>query len=79
MDYVMIKNKIFTENSPWFDEENFNDFPPLTLEVSYEDLVGKRYKTIYNFKLKCSNSFYQQNFNSINTKEEFAFLSFSIE
>lgn len=79
MDYVMIKNKIFTENSSWFDQENFKDFPPITLEVSYEDLVGKRYKTIYNFKLKCSNSFYQKNFNSINTREEFAFLSFYTE
>ncbi|WP_264536711.1 hypothetical protein [Flavobacterium sp. N1736] len=79
MDYVMTKNKMYSEVCQSFRSEEFIDFPSLELELSYEDIAGKRYKMIYNFKLNCSNSFNQKNLNSINTKEEFANLCFYIK
>ena len=79
MDYVMTKNKMFTEKCGWFEAENYENFPTPKLTISYEDIAEKRYETAYNFKLLCSNSFNQiRDDMTVNTREEFAMISFRI-
>lgn len=79
MDYVMTKNKMYSEKTHRFQYEEFEAFPNPKLELSYEDLAGKRYEIVYEFKVKCSNSFTQMKNDAIDTNEEFAALAFYVQ
>ena len=76
MDYVIAKNKMFTENCLRFQSEQFSMFPSPKLIISYEDIAGKKYDSTYKFKLSCLNSFSQMNGQYIDTSKEYAFLNF---
>lgn len=76
MDYVLIKNKMVTESCTRFEHEEYKNFPIPKLTITYKDIAGKKYESIYRFKLSCSNSFYQKDDWVIDTKNDYAFLTF---
>jgi len=76
MDYVLIKNKMDIEICKRFEHEEFKHFPKPKLTITYEDIAGKKYKNIYKFDLSCNNSFYQKEIGVIDTKIDYAFLTF---
>lgn len=76
MDYVLLKNNMKTEICERFEYEEYVSFPIPKLKISYEDIAGKKYTSVYNFKLSCSNSFYQKDIFKIDTNNDYAFLTF---
>lgn len=79
MDYVLVKNKMNTETCAKFKYEEFKNFPKPKLTISYKDISGKVYKSHYKFNLTCGNSFYQKHDYEIDTRTDYALLTFKAE
>ncbi|WP_298121774.1 hypothetical protein [Flavobacterium sp.] len=79
MDYVMAKNKMFSEKCKRFNFEEFDDFPIPKLNISYHDIAGKKYETEYSFNIHCYNSFRQVDDKLIDTENDYANLSFNLK
>jgi hypothetical protein len=80
MHYVLIKNKMENEICNRFTHESFEDFPKPKLTVIYEDIAKKKYTNTYIFEIDCGNTFFQSiNDKTIDTKDDFANLSFNIK
>ncbi|RYJ38341.1 hypothetical protein NU08_2664 [Flavobacterium anhuiense] len=79
MDYVLLKNKMFSEECDRFNHEKFNNFPIPKLNISYHDIAGKKYVEEYLFNISCYNSFRQMDDKLINTEEDYASLCFYLK
>lgn len=79
MDYVMARNKMFSEKCKRFDFEEFDNFPVPKLNISYHDIAGRKYEAEYSFSIRCYNSFSQIDDKLINTEEDYASLSFYLK
>ena len=79
MDYVMTKNKMFSEKCKRFNYEDFENFPIPKLTISYHDIANRKYKAEYSFNMCCYNSYRQIDGELIDTEKDYASLSFYLK
>lgn len=74
--YYIFKNNLFkTVNENRYGEE-FTELPKPTLKIEYEDINGKKYTTVYKFKISIVST---QQDDQMEMDKEFGFLHFEIE